>query len=296
MVSPLWLVRQCIAGGASASEEIIYVWKGPFDFKMDLNLKNKVAIVCAASKGFGRACAFALAREGANVVICARTSEPLDEAARAIRTETGVKVLPVRCDLNKAEDINRLVQATIETFSRVDILVTNVSHPQMGGFSDLDEEDWRHGFESILLPVIRLCRLVVPHMQTKQWGRIIHITSYAVKEPSASYLISGVFRTGVTALGKSLANEYGRDGILVNTVCPGLFRTPLGETIIRQKAEREGKTLAEIEAKFAEPTAVGRIGEVAELPGLVVFFCSEAASHITGQVVAIDGGKSHGLF
>jgi 3-oxoacyl-[acyl-carrier protein] reductase len=263
---------------------------------MDLKLKGKVAIVCAASKGFGRACALALARERANVVICARNPEALDEAARAIRTETGVKVLPVRSDLNKGEDINRLVKTAIETFSTVDILVTNVGHPKMGGFAELDEEDWRHGFESILLPVIRLCRMAIPHMQTKQWGRIVHIASYAVKEPSTSYLVSGVFRTGVAALGKSLANEYGRDGILVNTVCPGLFRTPLGEALIRQKAEREGKTTAEAEAKLAEPTAVGRIGEAEELSGLVAFLCSEAASHITGQVIAVDGGKSRGLF
>ena len=262
---------------------------------MDFGLDGKVAIVGAASKGLGRACATALAREGVNVVICAQNEQALNEAAQAISSETGTRVLPVVCDLTKGEDIKRLVEKAIEAFASVHALVTNVGHPQMGAFSDLNEDDWQHGYEGVLLPVIRLCRLVAPYMEEAGWGRIVHITSIAVREPGTPYLISSVFRAGVAALSKSLANEFGRSGILVNTVCPGPFRTPLGEKLIRQAAEGQNRTIAEVESETAEVTAVGRIGEAEELAALVAFLCSDRAGDITGQVMSVDGGMVRGL-
>ena len=263
---------------------------------MDFGLRQKVAIVCAASKGLGRACATALAQEGANVVVCARNEQALNEAAEAIRTEGGAEVLPVVCDLTRGEDVERLVEKSVEEFGTVDILVTNVGHPQMGAFSDLKEVDWQHGYEGVLLPVIRLCRLVIPHMQKAEWGRIVHITSVAVRDPGTPYLISSVFRAGVAALSKSLANELGRAGVLVNTVCPGPFRTPLGEELIRQAAEAQNRTHAEIESETAQATVIGRMGEAEELAALVAFLCSDRAGDITGQVMSVDGGMVRGLF
>ena len=262
---------------------------------MDLKIENRVALVCAASKGFGKQIALDLAREGADVVICARNQGALEETAQFIRETTGVRVLPVVCDLTRADDVVHLVAEARKHFSTIDILVTNVPHPKMGSFFTLTEEDWAYGFQSNLMPVIRICREVIPHMREKQWGRIVHITSFAVKEPSLTYLLSGVFRTGIAALSKSLSKEFGREGILVNTVCPGLFRTPLGEEILERKAQRQGVTVEEAERELAAPTSVGRIGEVEELSGMVAFLCSEAAGHITGQVFTVDGGKSHGL-
>ena len=156
---------------------------------MDFGLRQKVAIVCAASKGLGRACATMLAREGANVVVCARNEQALNEAVQSIRTEGGAQVLPVVCDLTRGEDIERLMEKSVEEFGTVHILVTNVGHPQMGAFSDLNEVDWQHGYEGVLLPVIRLCRLVIPHMRKAEWGRIVHITSVAVREPGTPYTI-----------------------------------------------------------------------------------------------------------
>ena len=263
---------------------------------MDLGLNQKVAIVCAASKGLGRACATALAREGANVVVCARNEQELNEAAATMRTENGSQVLPVACDLTRAEDIERLVEKGVEEFGTVDILVTNVGHPQMGAFSDLTDVDWQCGYEGVLLPVIRLCRLVIPHMQQANWGRIVHITSIAVKEPGTPYLISSVFRAGVAALSKSLANELGQTGILVNTVCPGPFKTPLGEELIRKAAAAQNRTYAEVESEMAQASVIGRMGEAEELAALVALLCSNHAGNITGQAMSVDGGAARGLF
>ena len=263
---------------------------------MDLGLNQKVAIVCAASKGLGRACATALAHEGVKVVICARNAQALNEAAAAIRAESGSRVLPVVCDLTSEEDIERLVEKGVEEFGTVDILVTNVGHPQMGAFSDLTEVEWQYGYEGVLLPVIRLCRSVIPQMQQANWGRIVHITSIAVREPGTPYLISSVFRAGVAALSKSLANELGYSGILVNTVCPGPFRTPLGEELIQQAAAAQNRTYAEIESETAQTSVIGRMGEAEELAGLVAFLCSDHAANITGQVMTVDGGTARGLF
>ena len=137
---------------------------------MDLGLNQKVAIVCAASKGLGKASAMALAHEGADVVICARNEQALNETAATIRAESGSRILPIVCDLTKEEDIEQLVEKGVNEFGTVDILVTNVGHPQMGAFSDLTDVDWQGGYEGVLLPVIRLCRLVIPHMQQANWG------------------------------------------------------------------------------------------------------------------------------
>ena len=263
---------------------------------MDLGLNQKVAIVCAASKGLGKASAMALAREGVNVVVCARNEQALNEAASTIRAESGARVLPVVCDLTREGDIERLVEKGVEEFGTVDILVTNVGHPQMGAFSDLADVDWQRGYEGVLLPVIRLCRLVIPHMQQVHWGRIVHITSIAVREPGTPYLISSVFRAGVAALSKSLANELGHTGVLVNTVCPGPFRTPLGEELIRGTAAAQNRTYAEVESETAQASVIGRMGEAEELAALVAFLCSEQAGDITGQVMSVDGGTARGLF
>ena len=263
---------------------------------MDTKLQDRVALVCGASRGIGRACATSLAREGARLVICARSEKPLVAAADAIAAQTGATVLPVVCDVDEPAQLDALVAAAIARFSALDILVTNVAHPKMGRFSALSEDDWHKGFKTLFLPTLRLMRLALPHMQAAGWGRIVHIASTAIKEPSTVYLLSGVFRAAIASMSKSVAAEYGRHGIRVNTICPGLFRTPLGESIMRDIAQRDGASLAEVEARLAAQTVVDRIGEPEQLASLVTFLCSEAAGHITGQVISIDGGKGKGLF
>ena len=263
---------------------------------MDYGLKGKVALVCGASQGLGEACALALAREQASLVICARNRERLLETARTITDETGVGVLPAVCDLASGEGVERLVDQALERFGTIDILVTNVGHPQMGDFFSHDEASWRAGFEGVLLPVVRLCRRVIPHMVQGKWGRIVHITSVAVKDPHPPYYLSSVYRAGVAALSKLLSQEFGREGVRVNTVCPGVFKTPLVGDLLAREAEKQGETVARIESQWAEQTAVGRLGEAAELASLVAFLCSQAAADITGQVLVADGGATGGLY
>ena len=263
---------------------------------MDYGLKGKVALVCGASQGLGEASALALAREQASLVICARNRERLLETARTIGDETGARVLPAVCDLASGDGVERLVDQALERFGTIDILVTNVGHPQMGDFFSHDEASWRAGFEGVLLPVVRLCRRVIPHMVQGKWGRIVHITSVAVKDPHPPYYLSSVYRAGVAELSKLLAREFGREGVRVNTVCPGVFKTPLVGDLLAREAEKQGESVERIESQWAEQTAVGRLGEASELASLVVFLCSQAADDITGQVLVADGGATGGLY
>ena len=263
---------------------------------MDYGLKGKVALVCGASQGLGEASALALAREQASLVICARNRERLLETARTIGDETGAGVLPAVCDLASGDGVERLVDQALERFGTIDILVTNVGHPPMGDFFSHDEASWRAGFEGVLLPVVRLCRRVIPHMVQGKWGRIVHITSVAVKDPHPPYYLSSVYRAGVAALSKLLAQEFGREGVRVNTVCPGVFKTPLVGDLLAREAEKQGESVERIETQWAEQTAVGRLGEASELASLVVFLCSQAADDITGQVLVADGGATGGLY
>ncbi|MXZ34314.1 MAG: SDR family oxidoreductase [Acidobacteria bacterium] len=263
---------------------------------MDYGLKGKVAMVCGASQGLGEASALALAREQASLVICARNRERLLETARTIGDETGARVLPAVCDLASGDGVERLVDQALERFGTIDILVTNVGHPQMGDFFSHDEASWRAGFEGVLLPVVRLCRRVIPHMVQGKWGRIVHITSVAVKDPHPPYYLSSVYRAGVAALSKLLAREFGREGVRVNTVCPGVFKTPLVGDLLAREAEKQGESVETIESQWAGQTAVGRLGDASELASLVVFLCSQAADDITGQVLVADGGATGGLY
>ncbi len=262
---------------------------------MQLGLEDRVAIVCGASRGLGLAIATSLARAGSNLVLCARSPGPLEEAARSLR-ELGVQALAVPGDVTKGDDLRRLVETANSEFGRVDVLVNNTGHPKMGSFSTLSEEDWRGGFETIFVPMLRLCHHVLPIMQRQRWGRIINISSHAIRNPSSTYLLSGVYRTALASLSKSLANEYGRDGILVNSVCPGLIRTPLGESLLRGMAERRGVSVEQAESEHAAQCPARRIGEPEEIGAIVTFLCSAAASHITGQLLTVDGGQSPGLF
>ncbi len=187
---------------------------------MDLGLKDRVAIVAASSKGLGKAVAEGLAREGAKLALCAR-SEALSATADEIRRKSGVEVLAQMLDVTDYESVRRFVAETVKRFGRVDICVTNAGGPPAKAFAETTLADWQSGVNLNLLSTVNFAREVLPPMKKQRWGRLITITSVAVKQPVDNLILSNSVRSAVSGLVKSLANEYGRDNVLVNNVCPG---------------------------------------------------------------------------
>jgi 3-oxoacyl-[acyl-carrier protein] reductase len=255
---------------------------------MDLGLTGKTAIVAAASKGLGKACALALAAEGTQVTICARNSADLEAAATQIRQATGAQVLAVSADLATAAGIEDVVAATVQRFGGVDVLVANSGGPPRGVFADFTDDDWVAAFELVTLGFVRFVRAVTPLMRERGWGRIIGIQSSSVKQPVAGIDLSNGLRPGLAGLMKALVPGLARDGITVNLVLPGAFRTD------RILASLAGLPAAEVTTRLAAMGAsipVGRLGEPAELGSLVTFLASAQAAYITGAAYQVDGGS-----
>ncbi|OGQ80292.1 MAG: 3-oxoacyl-ACP reductase [Deltaproteobacteria bacterium RIFCSPLOWO2_12_FULL_60_19] len=262
---------------------------------MDLGLRGKVALVAGASQGIGRAAAMGFAREGAKVSICARSEAQLNETAETIRRETGGDVLPIVADMTKAEDIQRFVAKTVEKFGRLDIVVTNAGGPPPGEFMKFTDADWENAFRLNFLSTVRLTREAVPHMRKAGGGRVINISSYAVKEPIAGLVLSNGVRSGAIGLAKTLSRELAKDNILVNNVCPGRIATDRARKLNQARAERMKRTVEEIDKEMAGEIPLGRYGTADETGDLIVFLGSERASYITGTTIQIDGGLVRGL-
>lgn len=261
---------------------------------MDLNLKGKVALVTAASRGIGQAIAEALAREAACVVICSRVQDQIERAAKAIEQETGQPVTARAADVSKGDDIQSLVQFVKEKYGRLDILICNAGGPPSGPFESFDDAAWRSAFETNVLSVVRLVRESLPLMKTRG-GRIITVASSSVKVPIPGLVLSNVMRAGVAGLMKTLANELAPYGILVNTVCPGRIATDRLVELDSVRAKREGRTVADVRRDMEKQIPLGRYGEPEEFARVVAFLASEANTYVTGSTLMIDGGMVQAL-
>jgi 3-oxoacyl-[acyl-carrier protein] reductase len=260
---------------------------------MDLGIRNRVAMVAAASKGLGRAMAEALAAEGCRVSICSRSKESLQPVVDAIGAENA---LAVACDVSKTEDLQRWFDATVARFGQVDILITNTGGPPAATFLKLEESQWREGIDSTLMNVVRLCRMVIPGMQQRKWGRILHLTSFVAKQPTDLLTISSTLRAGISGLTKTLADQVARDGITVNAILPGHYLTGRQQHLAEVRAEQQGITPEEVLAKSEELIPMGRFGKPEELASVAAFLCSERASYLTGTSIQVDGGLYRGTF
>ena len=262
---------------------------------MELGLKGRRALVTASSRGIGKACALELAREGADLVICARGAEALEAARTEIVGETSVKVVAVPADLSFGAQIEELIGRARSELGGIDVLVTNAGGPPSGNFMDFDDEAWMKAVALNLMSVVRLNRAVVPMMREAGGGSIVNLTSISVKEPIKGLVLSNSVRAGVVGLSKTLANELGPDGIRVNVVCPGYTATDRMTELMTARAEREGKSYDEIAAGFYASVPLGEFGEPADIARMVAFLASDAAGYVTGVTVQVDGGAVRGL-
>jgi 3-oxoacyl-[acyl-carrier protein] reductase len=262
---------------------------------MDLQLKNKVALVTAASRGLGYATAREMAREGADIALCARTQADVEAAAQHISESFGVQVLPHVADVTIPEDIDAMVDATAETFGRIDALFINAGGPPPGGFLDLQPEDWKTASELTVQSAINLAYAVVPLMQANGGGSILANTSVSVRYPLDNLILSNSLRLAVIGLVKSLALELGPDQIRVNAIAPGWTRTERVDQLLENRAQKSGTTPESEAQTIAEELPLRRMAEPEEFGRVASFLLSPAASYITGVTLLVDGGMARAV-
>jgi 3-oxoacyl-[acyl-carrier protein] reductase len=262
---------------------------------MDLGLKNRVALVAASSQGIGLATAHAFAAEGCRVAMCARNAQRLRVAAEQVKAEHGADVIAEAFDVTDTRAVSAFVKMVAAKFGSVDICVTNAGGPPAKGFLAASLDDWQGAIAANFLSMVYFAREVIPHMQRKRWGRIITITSITTKQPVADLVLSNAVRAAVVGLVKSLANEFGKDGILVNNVGPGFTATDRLKELAEARSSSSGKTQQEIFDTWAADAPLKRLGEPREVAETIVWLASERASYVTGQTVLVDGGMYKGL-
>jgi 3-oxoacyl-[acyl-carrier protein] reductase len=262
---------------------------------MNLGLKDRVALIAASSQGIGLATAEAFAAEGCGVAMCSRNAQTLQAAAEKIRQEYPVEVMAEDFDVTDAGGVQRFVAAVAEKFGGIDICVTNAGGPPAKGFLDASLAEWQRAMELNFFSAVYFAREVIPYMQRKGWGRIVTITSITTKQPVADLVLSNAVRAAVVGLVKSLANEFGKDGILVNNVAPGFTATERLKELATARAAASGKSEREIFDGWAADTPLKRLGDPREVAETIVWLASERASYITGQTVLVDGGMYKGL-
>lgn len=257
---------------------------------MDLGITGKKAIVCAASKGLGKACASSLAREGVDVTICARTEETLNAAADEIRALGGGNVQTIACDITTDEGRTAVLDACPDP----DILVNNAGGPPPGDFRDWDRDDWIKAVDANMLTPIFLIKATVDGMIERKFGRVVNITSSSVKAPIEILGLSNGARAGLTGFIAGLARKTARHNVTINGLLPGAFYTDRLKSNLKVHAEKEGVSMDEMAQRRAETIPAGRLGDAAEFGEYCAYLCSAQAGYITGQNCLIDGGNYPG--
>ena len=257
---------------------------------MDLGIRGKTALVCAASRGLGKGCAMALAREGVRLVITARGREALEQTAREIRSATGAEVLAAAGDIATAEGRAAALAACPEP----DILVTNAGGPPPGDFRDWRREDWIRALEANLLAPIELIRATLDGMIRRRFGRILNITSGAVKMPIPELGLSNAARSGLTGFVAGLARQVAQHNVTINNLLPGRFWTERLRTTVEFNARRQGRTAEEIRAALEQAIPARRFGTIEEFGAACAFLASAHAGYVTGQNLLLDGGAYPG--
>lgn len=249
---------------------------------MELGLKNKIAFVAASSQGLGKAVATELAKEGVKVIINGRKKESLEKTKKEIEQQTNSEVLALVGDLSISSEREQVIKEALKKYNSIDIMVTNTGGPPSGKFEQFKEEDWDNAYQTLLKSAVGLINGFLPGMKQKHWGRIIAITSQAVKQPVSNLVLSNSVRASVVGLIKTLSNELGQYNITVNNVMPGYTETNRLKHLAENNPSFESSAKAEI--------PLGRFGKPEEFAAAVTFLASARASFITGVSLAVDGG------
>lgn len=259
---------------------------------MDLGIKGRDALICGASKGLGRGCAMALAREGANVTIVARGAEELERTAQAIRSATKAKVTAVTADITDREGRSRVLAAA----GAIDILVTNAGGPPPGDFREWTREHWIAALDANMLTPIELIKATIDGMIERRFGRIVNITSGAVKAPIAALGLSNGARSGLTGFVAGLARQVASHNVTINNLLPGPFATDRLNSTLAAAAKKAGKDLDTVRQERIRATPALRFGDPAEFGDACAYLCSAQAGFVTGQNFLMDGGAYPGTF
>ena len=262
---------------------------------MDTGLKGRVAIVAGSSAGIGKATALAFAAEGAHLALCARRQAELDQVAGEARSRFGVETFTQAFDVGDSDAVRAFVQAVHAKFRRIDICVPNAGGPPAKPFLDTTLEDWERTWQLNLRSAIVFAQSVLPHMQQQHWGRIVTLTSYTVKQPVPELVLSNTIRAGMMGLVRSLAGQFGKDGITINNVGPGFTSTDRSRSLLETRAKNRNVSFEQVKGDLEREIPIGRMAKPEEVGQTIVWLASEAAASITGQTILVDGGSYKGL-
>lgn len=262
---------------------------------MYTGLKGKTVLITAASKGLGKAAAEAFASEECQVAICSRTKSTLLETSKEIKEKHGIEPFWCVCDINKVKDIEHTYEAVVKEYGSLDVLVNNCGGPVPGYFTELDDRDWDHAYEQVLLSAVRFTKLAIPEMIKNDWGRIINITSISVKQPIDNLILSNSLRAGVTGFAKTLSTEVAKYNITINNVAPGLTLTNRLYELAVVEAKEKGISHEEVLSIMAKRVPMNRLALPEEIASVILFLASKNASYLTGTTIQVDGGYTKGL-